>query len=331
MNQVEEADTDTLSHEAMDKTIPVKESQKQDAQGDSEPECPNCGSRKIRESEGELYCQNCGTVLKEQTVDTSKEWRAFNEEERSEKARVGSPITYTKADKGMGTKIGHNAEMNQVSGDKRTQYYRMRKWDKRLGNSKSRGLQEALSQLKRISSDLNLPESVYEEAARLTEKAQEEGIIQGRGIDATVGAIVYLVARKQEVPRTLDEVAAQVPIKKRKLGKTYRHTARELGMQIKPGKPEDFIPRYTSELGLPGEVQATARNIIEQARKEEALAGRSPTGMVAAALYIAAKLEDQETTQREIANHVGVTSVTVRKNYKDLVEALGIEERLEKT
>lgn len=330
MAQVEEADSDTLSYEAVEGTIPVKESQKQEVEGEDELECPNCGSNRIVESEGELYCQNCGTVIEEEVIDTSKEWRAFNEEERSEKARVGSPITYTKADKGMGTKIGHNAEMNQVSGDKRTQYYRMRKWDKRLGNSKSRGLQEALSQLKRISSDLNLPESVYEEAARLAEKAQEEGIIQGRGIDATVGAIVYLVARKQEVPRTLDEVAAQVPIKKRKLGKTYRHAARELGMQIKPGKPEDFIPRYTSELGLPGEVQARARRVVEKAREEEAMAGRSPTGMVAAALYIAAKLEGEELTQRKIANHVGVTSVTVRKNYKDLVEALGIEEELEK-
>lgn len=316
--------------EAAGETIPVKPSQKQQAEEGERLSCPSCGSRMIREDEGELYCQECGTVLEEQMVDTSKEWRAFNQEERSEKSRVGSPLTYTKADKGMSTKIGHNAEMNKVSGNKRTQYYRMRKWDKRLGNSKSRGLQEALSQLKRISSDLNLPTSVYEEAARLTEKAQKQGIIQGRGIDATVGAIVYLVARKQEVPRTLDEVAAQVPVKKRKLGKTYRHTARELDMQIKPGKPEDFIPRYASELGLPGEVQARARQIISDARQEEAMAGRSPTGMVAAALYIAAKLEGVELTQREIANYVGVTSVTVRKNYKDLVESLGIAEQLEK-
>jgi transcription initiation factor TFIIB len=184
--------------------------------------------------------------------------------------------------------------------------------------------------LQRISSDLKLPKSVYEEAARLTEKAQEKGIIQGRGIDATVGALVYLVARKQEVPRTLEEVADQVPIKKRKLGKAYRHTARELDMKIKPGKPEDFIPRYASSLELRGEVQARARNIIVQARETDAIAGRSPTGIVAAALYIASQLEGDKLTQREIAEEVGVTSVTVRKNYKDLVEALGLEEEMEK-
>ncbi|WEL19487.1 transcription initiation factor IIB [Candidatus Nanohalococcus occultus] len=309
-------------------TIPVKRSQIQEAKGD-DVQCSTCGSTRFREEGGEVYCRKCGTVVDEDRVDTSKEWRAFNSEEREEKRRVGSPITFTKADKGMGTKIGHNAEMNKVSGRKRTQYYRMRKWDKRLSNSRSRGLQQALKELQRVSSDLNLPESVYEEAARLTEKAQEEGIIQGRGIDATVGALVYLVARKQDVPRTLEEVAEQVPIKKRKLGKAYRHTARELDMQIKPGRPEDFIPRYASQLGLSGEVQAKARGIIQDARNTDALAGRSPTGIVAASLYIATKLEGEKLTQREIADEVGVTSVTVRKNYKDLAESLGIEEELE--
>lgn len=315
------------SNEKKNETIPVKKSQLQEAGNDII--CPTCDNTSFREKGGEIYCRNCGTVIDENRIDTSKEWRAFNEEEREEKARVGSPLTYTKADKGMGTKIGHSAEMNKVSGRKRTQYYRMRKWDKRLGNSKSRGLQRALSELKRISSDLNLPESVYEESARLTEKAQEKGIIQGRGIDATVGALVYLVARKQEVPRTLEEVAEEVPIKKRKLGKAYRHTARELDMKIKPGRPEDFIPRYASDLDLSGEIQARARRIIENARETDALAGRSPTGIVAASLYIATRLEGEKLTQREIAEKVGVTSVTVRKNYKDLVEALGIEEEME--
>lgn len=320
--------TENAMNSGEDKTIPVKKSQVQEAK--DEMRCSTCGSTQFREEGGEVYCRKCGTVADEDRVDTSKEWRAFNSEEREEKRRVGSPITFTKADKGMGTKIGHNAEMNKVSGSKRSQYYRMRKWDKRLSNSRSRGLQQALKELQRVSSDLNLPESVYEEAARLTEKAQEEGIIQGRGIDATVGALVYLVARKQDVPRTLEEVAEQVPIKKRKLGKAYRHTARELDMQIKPGRPEDFIPRYASQLDLSGEIQAKARGIIQDARNTDALAGRSPTGIVAAALYIATKLEGEKLTQREIADEVGVTSVTVRKNYKDLAESLGIEEELEK-
>jgi transcription initiation factor TFIIB len=324
MNQVD----NLKSTEGFEETIPVKPSQKQEEESDR-PQCTNCGSNRLVNKEGEVYCQKCGTVLEEEILDTSKEWRAFSSQEKNDKRRVGSPITYTKADKGLRTQIGYNGEMNKVSGSKRSQYYRMKKWDKRLSNSKSRGLQKALSQLQRISSDLKLPESVYEESARLIEKAQEEGIVQGRGIDATVGAVVYLVARKQNVPRTLDEVTNQVPIKKRKLGKTYRHTARELGMQIKPGRPEEFIPRYASELGLSGEVQARARHVIKQAREKEAMAGRSPTGMVAAALYIASKLEGEKLTQREIADQVGVTSVTVRKNYKDLVEALGIEQEME--
>ena len=63
---------------------------------------------------------------------------------------------------------------------------------------------------------------------------------------------------------------------------------------------------------------------------EELTSGKGPTGVAAAALYIAAVLENEKRTQRDIADVVGVTEVTIRNRYKDLVEKLGIEEEVEK-
>ena len=56
----------------------------------------------------------------------------------------------------------------------------------------------------------------------------------------------------------------------------------------------------------------------------------APTGIAASALYIAAVLCGEKRTQRDIADVVGVTEVTIRTRYKDLVEKLGIEEEVEK-
>ena len=47
-----------------------------------------------------------------------------------------------------------------------------------------------------------------------------------------------------------------------------------------------------------------------------------PTGVAAAALYIAAVLLGERKTQRDVADIAGVTEVTIRNRYKELTEQL---------
>ena len=97
--------------------------------------CPECGNTYFEENEsrGELVCAKCGLVLEESMIDLTQEWRAFDEEQRSDRARAGAPLTPTKHDKGITTEIGKGpGELFKVSAKKRAQYYRLRKWQKRL-------------------------------------------------------------------------------------------------------------------------------------------------------------------------------------------------------
>ncbi len=57
--------------------------------------------------------------------------------------------------------------------------------------------------------------------------------------------------------------------------------------------------------------------------------GKGPIGVAAAALYIAAVLEGEKKTQREVADAIGVTEVTIRNRYKEMVETLGIKDEVE--
>lgn len=291
--------------------------------------CTECGSTRIRETpEAELVCQECGTVLEEERVEQSAGRRAFTSEEREKVERTGSPITYTQPSKGLRTKIG-NGSMSQVSPDKRGQYYRMKKWHDRIDESRDRRMKFALGELERLSAVLNLPGSVREEASRLYEKSLEEGIVKGRNIENIVASLVYITARNQGVPRTLSEIADEAGITERDLGKTYRYVARELDLGIVPVDPEDFIPRFAEEIGLTGETQARARQLIEDSRSEDLISGRSPDSVVASALYLASILEGEELTQKEVAETVDVTEVTVRKGYRNMVDGLGLEEQVE--
>ena len=295
--------------------------------------CPECGSTNFIEdhSRGELYCAECGYVAQESIVDTTQEWRAFDTEQMSRRARAGAPLTFTKHDKGLTTEIGKGVgELYRVTPKKRAQYYRLTKWQKRLIRSKDRNLSFALSELQRIVSYLNLPRSIHERIAKYYEDAVNKGLVRGRSIESVIAALVYAVSREFGSPRTLEEIAEASGIEKREIGRAYRYIARELGIKILPADPMTFVPRFASILGLSDKVQAKAIEILKKARKLDAISGKGPTGVAAAAIYIACVLVGEKRTQREVADICNITEVTIRNRYKEIVEKLGIEEEVEK-
>ena len=45
-------------------------------------------------------------------------------------------------------------------------------------------------------------------------------------------------------------------------------------------------------------------------------------------MYVAALMNDEKKTQREVADVAGITEVTIRNRYKELIEKLGLEDKL---
>jgi transcription initiation factor TFIIB len=245
----------------------------------------------------------------------------------------GGTVFYhnTKHDKGLTTEIGKGlGELYKVPGKKRAQYYRLKKWHKRLIESKDRNLSFALSELQRLVSFLNIPKPIHERIARYYEEAVDKGLVRGRSIESVIAALVYGVSRQFGSPRTLDEVAEASGLEKREIGRTYRYIARELKIRILPSDPKDFVPRFCSMLNLSDRVQATAIKILDKAKKLDITSGKGPTGVAAAAIYIACVLTGEKRTQREVASIINVTEVTIRNRYKELVEKLGLEEEIAK-
>ncbi len=294
--------------------------------------CPECGCHIFLEDpvRGEKVCARCGLVLEEEMVDLSQEWRAFDDEQKMRRARTGAPLTATKHDKGLTTELGKTGEIFKVAPEKRAQYQRLAKWQKRLVESKDRNLSFALSELQRLVSYLGLPRQVHEEVARRYEKAVDKGLVRGRSMESVIASLVYAVCREMGSPRTLEEIEKASGVDKREIGRTYRYIARQLGMKILPASAEDYIPRFTSMLGLSDKVQARAIQILKKAKKCMVTSGKGPKGVAAAAVYIAAVLEGEKKTQREIAEVVGVTEVTIRNRFKELVEKLGISDEIER-
>ena len=279
---------------------------------------------------GEFICQDCGLVLEDTYIDAGPEWRAFDSEQKEKRSRVGAPVTYTIHDKGLSTIIDwSNKDFygKSISVRNRAQLFRLRKWQRRIriSNATERNLAFALSELDRMASALGLPKSVRETAAVVYRKAVDKNLIRGRSIEGVVAAALYAACRQAGVPRTLDEIATYSRVDRKEIGRTYRFIARELGLKLMPTSPSDYVPRFCAALSLSGDVQKKAIEIIKKAEEKELTSGRGPTGVAAAAIYIASILGGERRTQREVAEVAGVTEVTIRNRYKELAEKLGIE------
>ncbi|RLI58331.1 MAG: transcription initiation factor IIB [Candidatus Thorarchaeota archaeon] len=293
-------------------------------------QCPECGSTDlIRDNtKGEVICTTCGLVLSDHRIDSGPEWRAFTSDERDARSRTGAPASYTMHDKGLSTLIDwrdRDGKGTAFNARQRAQIYRLRKWQirTRVHSSLDRNLAQAMTEIERLSSQLGLSQSLKEHAARLYRKLIAGRLWKSRSIDATAAAAVYAACRHRRSPRSVEEIAEHSRESKKKISAHYRMLVTKLKLRMPISSPRNYVPRFVSELGLPPEVQQMTMSILEQAREVRGLVtGRDPRGLAAAAIYIASIMTDNRVTQRDISRVSGVTEVTIRNRYKELVTRL---------
>ena len=291
--------------------------------------CPECGGRLVSDTEhGETVCTDCGLVVETDEIDRGPEWRAFDSAERDQKSRVGAPTTNMMHDKGLSTNIGwqdKDAYGNSLSSRQRQKMQRLRTWNERFRtrDSKERNLKQALGEIDRMASALGLPDSVRETASVIYRRALDEDLLPGRSIEGVSTSALYAAARQAGTPRSLDEIATVSRVDKMELTRTYRYVVRELGLEIQPADPASYVPRFASDLDLSEEAERRARQLLDTAKEEGIISGKSPVGLAAAAVYAAALLTNEKVTQGAVSEVADISEVTIRNRYKELLEAEG--------
>jgi len=284
---------------------------------EEEISCPVCGSREVihDSNTGEVICASCGYVISTGMLDSSKDWRAFDSDEYIQRAHTGAPVTPTRPSYGLDTDI----TLTRTSLSRKT-LQSLRRTHRHVSDPREKTIEPALRRISSAAQSLNLPPETEEDAAMLYRMAARAGLVKGRSMDAMVAAVIYAACRRTEVPRTLEEVASLFNLKEKDVGRSFRFLFRKLGIRIPPPKPENFVPAICAKLGLPDEIVAHAIKILKMARERGATMGREPVGVAAAAIYMACQEFGEHRTQREMAQAAGVTEVTVRNRYKELVK-----------
>jgi transcription initiation factor TFIIB len=287
--------------------------------------CPDCGNNKYvtDPQKGEIVCRRCGFVIQENWLNQTPEWRAFTLNEQQVRTRVGAPTSLLHFDKGLSTTFQPSKDSagKALPWTQRQKMTRLWKWNNRARmHSKERNLVQAMNELTRLADKLHISRPIVDNAAYLYRRNLTH--VRGRSIEGMMAAILYLSCRLTGTPMNLKALTAASSRSRKEITRCYRFLQRDNNLKVPIDSPSQYIPRIASKTKLSQLAQNLAMRIILQAKTKHAVVGKSPLGMAAAALYIAAKTTQETVTQRELADAAEVTEVTVRNRYKNLKQII---------
>lgn len=284
--------------------------------------CPECGGS-LNTDGGEIACRDCAIVIESCRLDRRGP-RLFSEDDTS-KARTGAPLTEARHDRGLSTEIGYrtDANGNTLPAKKQRQLNRLRREHSRARwrSKAERNLATGLSEVARITADLELADSLQQQASSLFRTAQENDLLVGRSVESIAAASVYATCRLNEATRTLNEVAAVASVGNERVENGYRTLNAELALPVPPQSPVPYLPSITAEFDLPEEVEQQARELAASAHENGINSGTHPAGFAAACLTVAATSMADPPTQLAIADAADVSAATVR-SHRDRLTAL---------
>ena len=272
---------------------------------------------------GERFCGKCGYVVSEELRDSGPEWRSFSKEGGADPTRTGAPTTLTMHDRGLATiinPVNKDSSGKPLTSAMKSTITRLRTWDSRskTHESSDRNLRQALSQLSTLKDKLSLSDNVVEKAAYIYRKALAKGLVRGRSISALIAAALYAACRDTETPRTLKDVADAGNIKKKDISRCYRILHKELELKVPVVDPIQCVARIASKLGITEKTKRDAAKVLKVAQEHKESAGKDPMGIAAAALYLSCVKNDENMTQRNIAEASNENEVTIRNRCKGL-------------
>jgi len=242
-------------------------------------ECPECdGTVRSDERRNERVCRACGLVV---ATDHLARGPTKHGPADGDTGQVTTPVTVARHDRGLGTLIDwrdRDANGNWMSEAKRRRIARLRTYNRRCrsGSGKKRTVQAGLVEIARLTSELDLPDVVQDDAAILFRRAVDQDLLVGRSVEGIAGACTYAAARRHGLPRTLDELTALSHVDRTKVGRGYRYISRELELTIPPVDPKSHVRRLVATLGYGRNVHRRACDFVDAADSARHSRRRTP-------------------------------------------------------
>ncbi|GAB2226165.1 hypothetical protein Droror1_Dr00021959 [Drosera rotundifolia] len=173
-----------------------------------------------------------------------------------------------------------------------------------------------------VASILGLDHDISDHAFQLFRDCSSATCLRNRSVEALATACLVQAIREAQEPRTLQEISIAANVPQKEIGKYIKilGEALQLSQPINSNSISVHMPRFCNLLQLNKSAQELATHIGEVVMNKCFCTRRNPISISAAAIYLACQLEDMRKTQAEICKVTGLTEVTLRKVYKELLE-----------
>jgi transcription initiation factor TFIIB len=124
------------------------------------------------------------------------------------------------------------------------------------------------------------------------------------------------------ISRTLKDIASYSNVKFKEVAKSYRLLCIELDLKVPIVDPMRCIAKVANKANLSEKTKRQAAEMMNNVTQREISVGKNPMGLAASVLYMSSLKTGENITQSNLSDAAGVTEVTLRNRYKDLMNRL---------
>lgn len=188
----------------------------------------------------------------------------------------------------------------------------------RVRNATEQQLAEAFNELEDFISHLGLPDEIREAAVDLYCDAFRAELTDGRKTTCVVAACLRLASRQADRPIPKSRLTDFTGVDETKFHRSDLALCDELDIKPRLPTPNEYIPFLQTQLVLSDGVWEAAERILTTVEGTQPFVGKDPAGIAAGAVY----LSQEENTQWDVAEAVGLSTETVRQRIKQLREVV---------
>jgi len=271
---------------------------------------------------GDVIDPETGEVIEDHIVSTEAEWRAFSYSEWRNRSRASGKVRLSVHDAGLHTDV----YIPKFRTGEVARALKLKLMNRRVRVSKrERKLVEVLTRMWHIARSLGLSDEVIETAGSILRKLYSNMPIRRETALEHIVAAITIAARMHGVPIRSKELASRFCLRPKKFWEALENI--EIRGLAKPANtdPRKFLNGFANTLGLSQRTVFLASKVIDLLKRRGITEGKDPAGIAAATLYIASILLDEKRPQKRIARATGVTEVTIRNRYREIIDKLLFE------
>lgn len=173
-------------------------------------------------------------------------------------------------------------------------------------------------EIERMGEALGLDTTVQKQSLRIFSSVLDEGT--DYPLDALSAACLYGAVRLMRKPVTFRDVTDICRVSDKYLKSTTGNLFTSIGLKLPPQDARIVLEGKLDECGVPEEHHADLEELVEMVKDDPELQNKANTTIVAATIYAGSILYGYDCTQSDVAGAVGTTEVSLRNNYRKVLD-----------